>query len=522
MDLELGKMSGSDAGRRRPSTWKSLMPRAPWPTVSEITAGRRWILFGVLASLSAAAAAAPGCSHQAKVANAAKPPTVRVIRPEVRNIVRVVGQPSFIESYERTSIYAKPAAFIEKWIVDIGDKVKKDQVLATLFVPELVEDHKTKAATVELDRERIAMAKEVVGVAGADVKAAEGRFKEATAMLGKYEAEVVRWDLQVKRLRGEVAKVAVDPRILGESEYQLKSSIAARDFAKATIKRTDAEVLSRKAALVKAEVDVKVAEADLKVAESEERRLKAWVGYLTLTAPYDGVITARNANTFDFVLPARGDPSANYLSPGISPSGNAAPIYVVDRTDVVRVFVDVPEQDANYIHIGTKATVLAKGYRDEPIPATVTRTSWALNEKSRTLRAEVDLKNPGTQLLPGMYAYVKLIIDRPGVRALPESALNYVDDRAFCWTYENGRAVRTEVRTGVADGEWIEVTNRQVPPVDNAAEPWVPIDGKEQVIVGDQSLLVDGQPVEIAPEADGPKLASGAPNEPIGPAKDEL
>ena len=184
--------------------------------------------------------------------------------------------------------------------------------------------------------------------------------------------------------------------------------------------------------------------------------------YLTLTAPFDGVITARNANTFDFVLPTTGDPTAFYLSPDISPGG-AAPIYVVDRTDIVRIFVDIPEQDANYVHIGSKATVLAKAYRDEPIPGTVTRTSWALNMKSRTLRAEIDLPNPGSQLLPGMYAYVKVIIERPGVRALPESALTYSGDKAYYWTHENGHAVRTEVQTGVSDGEWIEVTNRRVP-----------------------------------------------------------
>ncbi len=102
------------------------------------------------------------------------------------------------------------------------------------------------------------------------------------------------------------------------------------------------------------------------------------------------------------------------VRPHLSPSG-AAPIYVVDRTDIVRIFVDIPEEDANYVHIGTKASVLAKAYRDQPIPATVTRTSWALNIKSRTLRAEIDLPNTGSQLLPGMYAYAKVIIERPGV-----------------------------------------------------------------------------------------------------------
>ena len=126
---------------------------------------------------------------------------MQVIKPPVRKIVRVVGQPSFIESYERTSIYPKPTAYIQHWIVDIGDKVKKDDVLATLFAPELVEELGTKKADVVLDRERIALAKEAVEVAKADVKAAEARVKEAEEMLNKYQAEVERWDTEVKRLK---------------------------------------------------------------------------------------------------------------------------------------------------------------------------------------------------------------------------------------------------------------------------------------------------------------------------------
>ena len=436
------------------------MRHALWPLDSDRTVARRWLLFGLLAAL-----AAPGCGHQAKIefTNDAKPPAVQLIQPQVRKIVRVVGQPSFIESFERTSIYPKPSAYIKKWNVDIGDKVKKGDVLATLFVPELVEDHETKQATVLLDQERIALAKEVVNVAKADVQAAEARLKEAQAILDKYQAEVDRWDSEVTRLDHEVNQGVVDRQVLVESTHQLKSSTAARDKAKATIKRAEAELLSKRSMLSKAEVDVRVAEADLKVAESEARRLKAWMGYLTLTAPFAGVITARNANTFDFVLPSTGDPSANTRAPHLSPGGGAAPIYVVDRTDIVRIFVDIPEQDANYIHVGTKASVLARAYRDEPIPASVTRTSWALNTKSRTLRAEIDLPNPGSQLLPGMYAYAKVIIERPGVRALPLSALTYSGEQSYFWTYENGRAVRTEVQTGVSDGEWIEVTNRQRP-----------------------------------------------------------
>jgi HlyD family secretion protein len=491
----------------------------PRGTVAEHAAPSRrpgsWLVVGLAAAL-----AAPGCRHQAEphAPSVMEPQAVQLVQPRARTIVRVVGQPGFIESYERSSVYPKMNAYIQKWVVDIGDKVKKGEVLANLFVPELVEDHGTKKATVVLDRERVARAKVVVEVARANVKAAEARLEEARAGLASDQAEVRRWDSEAQRLRREVDRGVVKPQDLLEAENRWKASIAARQAAQATVTKADAELLSRRAALAQAEVDVGVAEADLKVAQSEEKRLQAWVDYLVLPAPFDGVIVARNANTFDFVLPAKGDPSALPRSPFLSPSGKAAPIYVVDRTDIVRIFVDIPEQDANYVHAGSKATVLAKAYRDEPIPGTVTRISWALNLKSRTLRAEVDLHNPDGQLLPGVYAYVNLMIERPGVRALPVSALTYSGEKAYYWTSRNGRAIRTEVRTGVSDGDWIEVTNRHVPPSEVAPgddSPWEPIDGTEQVLLGDLSILAEGAPVRVAPATGETNVARAGP--PPGP-----
>ncbi len=285
--------------------------------------------------------------------------------------------------------------------------------------------------------------------------------------------------------------------------------------------------------------------------------MEAWVGYLTLYSPFDGVVIARNANTGDFVLPAKGDPSADMRSPDMSPSGEAAPIYVIDRTDVVRIFVDIPEHDANYVRVGTKATVLAKAFRDQPVIATVTRTSWALNVKSRTLRAEIDLPNTGSkvpddlpeatrealthvklphtnsQILPGMYAYGKIIIERPDVWALPVAALAYSGERTYYWSYENGKAERVEVKTGVSDGEWIEVTNRMRRPIMGESTPiqnvnfeetsdaksappqalaedaaWVPFDGSEKIIMGDLSVLTEGAPVTLASTAEVAQAAA--------------
>jgi HlyD family secretion protein len=490
-----GKLSGAVDRVRRPDTWRLMMRYASWIAVFDRSAGYRGLVVLLLAALTA-----PGCGHEVKIdfKTVTKPPTVQVINPPIRNIVRVVGQPSFIESYERTSIFPKLTGYIKEWKVDIGDRVKKGQTLATLFVPELEEDYETKIATVGLDEQRIELALKMVKVAEAEVKSAEASMAEAKAILDKYNAMVERWDSEVKRLQNEVNRGVVDPQVLLESTNQLRSSTAAREAAKATIAKTEADLLSDQATLAKAIVAVQVARAELAVAKSEAKRIKAWVGYITLPAPFDGVITVRNANTLDFVLPAMGDPTAMDRSPNISPSG-AAPIYVVDRTDVVRVFVDIPEQDANYVHIGTKASVLAKGYRDEPIAGTVTRTSWALNVKSRTLRAEIDLPNPNSQLLPGMYAYAKVIIERPGARALPLVALSHIGEKTYCWKHENGKAIRAEIQTGVSDGEWIEVTNYQVAAAADGSEPWAPVKGSEQVILGDLSILADGGPVEVVP-----------------------
>ncbi len=446
--------------------------------------------------------AASGCAKSEETApSVSEPPILYAVHPEPRKIVRVVGQPSFVQSYERTSIYPKMTGYIEKWNVDIGDKVQKGDVLADLFVPEMLEHWETTKATVLYDQERVRLARKDVLVAIAVVKAAKARLEEAKSILGKYEAEVERWTVQVKRLANEVKRQVVAPQVLLESENELNADIAARDAAKASIAKAAADLEADEAALERAEVNVAVASANLRVADSEAKRLEAWVGYLKLLAPFDGVIVARNANTWDFVLPNTGDPTAEEHAPHLSPGDKAAPIYVVDRTDIVRVYVDIPERDANYVQIGSEARVKIWAYRDEWIPATVTRISWALNTQSRTMRAEIDLPNSGSKILPGMYAYGKLVLERTDVRSIPKSALTYAGGKSFVWRYENGRALRTEVQTGVEDGDWIEITHRHIKTKSLGGEHWGPFDSSEQVLLGSKlSTLTEGVRVRLADE----------------------
>ena len=454
-----------------------------------------------------------GCGKEEKTApSVSEPPVLDVIHPELRKLSRVVGQPSFVQSYERTSIYPKLTAYIEKWNVDIGDHVRKGDVLAELFVPELREQWETKKATVQYDAERVKFAEEQVKVVTARVKAAKARLAEAKAILGKYQAEVERWRIQVERIEREVERQVIAPQILLESQNELKADIAARDAAEATIDKAASDLEAEQAALARAQVDVGVAVAELGVAKSEAKRLEALVGYLKLFAPYDGIVVERNANTWDFVLPHTGDPSAMARAPYLSPGEKAAPIYVIDRTDIIRIYVDIPERDADHVHVGSPARVKLWAYRDAWLPAAVTRLSWALNVKSRTMRAEIDLTNPGREVRPGMYAYGKVVIERTNVRAVPKRALTHAGGKSFVWRYEKGRARRTEIQTGIESGDWIEVTNRHIESQSDEDESWEPIDGSEQILSGPKlSTLTEGAPVKVAnAPADEPERLSQA------------
>ena len=106
---------------------------------------------------------------------------------------------------------------------------------------------------------------------------------------------------------------------------------------------------------------------------------------------------------------------------------------MIARREIVRVFIDVPEDAAGYVSTGSKAVVCVPALQDREISATVMRTSGALSPNSRTLRAEIDLANPDGKMLPGMYAYAKVIIERVNVRCLPNSAVHQSGDQTCCY-----------------------------------------------------------------------------------------
>ena len=176
---------------------------------------------------------ASGCSENKPEMNraASTDPTVRIVKPERRNINYSVEQPGFVQAYEQTSIFSKVSGFIKQFNVDIGQEVKKGDLLAEIFVPELNEEHQRKIAQVELDKSQVDQAQQLVKVAESNVQTAIAQLNEAKANVGKSQAEVVRWESEVKRLTQMVQEKVVDKDILTETQRQLDSSKAAQDAA---------------------------------------------------------------------------------------------------------------------------------------------------------------------------------------------------------------------------------------------------------------------------------------------------
>jgi len=137
-----------------------------------------------------------------------------------------------------------------------------------------------------------------------------------------------------------------------------------------------------------------LAEADLQAAKAEAERLQALLQYDKIVAPFDGVVTRRLVNPGDLVQAAT--------------STRTAPLFTLQKLDMVRVFADVPEASVAGIRPGLPADVKLYGPAGVTVHGTVTRIATALDPATRTMRVEIDLPNPGEKLLPGMYAQVTL------------------------------------------------------------------------------------------------------------------
>ena len=222
---------------------------------------------------------------------AKKVPEVTVVRPVQTALRWTVRQPGSIEAFEETAIVPKIAGYVEKWNVDIGDSVKKGDVLAVLSVPDMVKELDQKRAEVE-------QARKLFEVAEAHVTSTATLVEEANAGLRRSQANLKYRQMQHDRVSQLLQGSVINKEVEDEALNELRAAEASVNEAEAKVAHAEADRKESEAVRAKCRVDIAVAQAAL-------GRMQSLVDYATLTAPFDGVVTRRNINTGEFVQPPR-------------------------------------------------------------------------------------------------------------------------------------------------------------------------------------------------------------------------
>jgi RND family efflux transporter MFP subunit len=194
--------------------------------------------------------------------------------------------------------------------------------------------------------------------------------------------------------------------------------------------------------------------------------------YQQVVAPFDGVVTQRNIDVGTLIT---------------ADATGGTSMFAMTHSDVIRVWVYVPQDDAFGVKPGIEAVIRVPAMPNLTFHGKVTRIADALQPGTRTLLTEVDVPNRDGALQPGVYCTVELKIPRQSPALIvPASAIIF---------NQNGMQVAL-VKSGVAHLHKIAIT------ADYGTEVEINsgVKNGDQVILQPPVSLADGDKVQIIPE----------------------
>ncbi len=297
-----------------------------------------------------------GCGDgQKSAADAASAPAAPVVKVSRGNIADNLEIASEFQPFQEVDVYAKVSGYIQKLYVDYGTHVKQGQILAVLEIPELQQQLQQDEASIRRSDQELTRARE-------DLNRAQSAYTVAHITYTRLA------DVQKSR-----------PELVAQQEI---------DVAKGKDLEADADVSAQKAALAGAEQALLVAKAAL-------GKDQAMFDYARMTAPFDGVITQIYAYT-GALLPA-----------GTSSNKGDSALCRLSQNSLLRLVIPIPERAVSGIHVGESVAVNVSGM-NRSFEGKIIRFSDQIDTTTRTMHTEVDVPNPKYELVPGMYASVKI------------------------------------------------------------------------------------------------------------------
>jgi len=243
--------------------------------------------------------------------------------------------------------------------------------------------------------------------------------------------------------------------------------------------------------------NVQVMQANVAAAQAGVSSIQHQLAFKEVTAPFTGVVTARRVDVGDLVTAGGGTSSAGGTSvAGTTPaSGGSTELFEVAQTNILRVYVTVPEHYSSEVVPGVKATINLAANPNQAVPGTLVRTAKAIDPSSLTLLVEVDIDNADGKLFPGGYAQVHFDLheDHPPL-LIPGNALIFRAQGTQVGVVGPDNTVTVkDIKVGRDFGTKLEVLDG--------------ISADDQVIVNPSDSLTNGQQVQVK-QQDAPKDGS--------------
>lgn len=197
--------------------------------------------------------------------------------------------------------------------------------------------------------------------------------------------------------------------------------------------------LAEQAALA-AQALVRAQTAAVAAARASVEALRDLESYLQVTAPFDGAVTER------------------FVHPGALAGAGSSPLLRLEQLARLRLVVSVPEAAVAGIRKGVRVPFTVPAHGGETFYGVVARIAGSLDQKTRTMSVELDVRNPDRRLAPGMYAEAQWP-ERQSRTALlvPPSSIVTTTERVFVIRVRGGKAEYVEVKRGAPAGELVEV-----------------------------------------------------------------
>jgi RND family efflux transporter MFP subunit len=303
-----------------------------------------------------------------------------------RSVSRTIDLPGEVQPFLSVTLHSRVPGFVDKVLVDRGSIVKEGDLLIELSAPEM------KAQIAE----------------------AESKTQAADADRVLAEAQLAAAESTLERMR-EAAKTpgAIAGNELVIAEKQVDADKAVVDSRRQASRASQASVDT----------------------------LKTLESYLTITAPFEGIVTER------------------LVHPGalVGPNGNT-PLLVIQQVSKLRLVVSVPEENVGGIARGAIVSFRVPAYPERTFSGSVARIPRALDAKTRSMPVELDVQNRDQLLAPGMYPTVSWPVrSSQQMLLVPKTSVVTTTERTFVIRDTNGRAEWVDVRKGPGEGEMIQI-----------------------------------------------------------------